>query len=138
MFLNFFIGEIMTFNLKRVSMLLVAILFTGACSSTTMIRSTDAAAQIYVDGNLMGTGTATHTDTKIVGSTTNVRIEKEGCMPQNYSFSRSEKFSAGACAGGVFVLVPFLWIMEYNPEHTFHYTCQAVAGAETPAKSKKK
>jgi hypothetical protein len=94
-----------------------------ACSSTTMIRSTDPEAKIYVDGELKGRGTVTHTDTKIVGSTTSVRIEKDGCEPQYYTFSRNEEFDAGACAGGVFVLVPFLWIQKYKPERTYEYIC---------------
>lgn len=105
-------------------MLLFAMaLVMSACSSTTMIRSTDPQAKIYVDGEIKGTGVATHTDTKIVGSTTSVRLEKAGCEPQYFTFSRSEEFDAGACAGGVFVLVPFLWIQKYKPERTYEYSC---------------
>ena len=94
------------------------------CSSTTLIRSSDSAAKIYVDGELKGTGTASVTDTKIVGSTTSVRIQKEGCAPQTYSYARSEDFDVGACIGGVLVLVPFLWVMKYKAEHSYEYTCE--------------
>jgi hypothetical protein len=95
----------------------------AACSSTTTIRSTDPAAKIYVDGEFKGTGTAVHTDTKIVGSRTEVRLEKPGCQPQNFSFSRTEEFDIGACAGGVFLTIPFLWVMKYKPSRTFEYSC---------------
>lgn len=109
--------------MKKLVTGLMAIAFFASCSSTTMIRSTDSQAKIYVDGELKGTGTATHTDSKTIGSTTSVRIEKAGCEPQFYSFSRNEEFDAGACLGGVFVLVPFLWIQKYKAEHNYEYTC---------------
>lgn len=95
----------------------------AACASTTTIRSTDPEAKIYIDGEMKGRGTVSHTDTKIVGSTTNVRLEKDGCEPVNVSMSRSEEFDVGACIGGVLVLVPFLWVMKYKPEHTYEYQC---------------
>jgi hypothetical protein len=96
-----------------------------ACSSTTTIRSTDPAAKIYVDGEYVGKGTVSHTDTKIIGSTTMVRLEKPGCEPRTFNFARNEEFDAGACAGGVFVLVPFLWIQKYKPEHVYEFDCEA-------------
>lgn len=107
---------------KAIAIVLSAALF-ASCSSTTMIRSTDSQAKIYIDGELKGTGSATHTDTKIVGSTNSVRIEKPGCEPAFYTFSRNEEFDAGACAGGVFLLVPFLWIQKYKAERTYEYNC---------------
>jgi len=88
-----------------------------------MIRSTDPEAKIYVDGEFKGKGNVTHTDTKIIGSTTSVRLEKEGCEPAFFTFSRNEEFDAGACAGGVFVLVPFLWVQKYKAERTYEYVC---------------
>ena len=108
---------------KLVTILLLATLF-ASCSSTTLINSTDKSAKIYVDGEYKGKGSVTHTDTKIVGATTSVTIKKKGCAPRSYSFSRSEEFDAGACAGGVFVLVPFLWVMKYKPARTFEYECE--------------
>lgn len=96
-----------------------------ACSSTTLIRSSDPDAKIYIDGEYKGKGQVSHTDTKTIGSVTSVRLEKKGCEPMVYSFSRNEEFDAGACAGGVFVLVPFLWIQKYKPEHSYEYECNA-------------
>ncbi len=93
------------------------------CSSSTMVSVNDPEAKIYVDGEFKGKGNITHTDTKIVGSTTNVTVKKDGCEPMNYSFSRSEELDVGACAGGVFVMFPFLWVMKYKPVHTFEFEC---------------
>jgi hypothetical protein len=84
---------------------------------------TDPNVRIYVDGEFKGVGNVHHADKKIVGSTTTVRLEKEGCAPISNSFSRNEEFNVGACIGGVFLLVPFLWIMDYKPERTFEFTC---------------
>jgi hypothetical protein len=95
-----------------------------ACSSTTMVRSTDPQAKIYLDGEYRGTGTVTDSNTKIVGSSTLVKIQKDGCEPETYSYSKNEEFDVGACAGGVFVLIPFLWIMKYKPEHVYEYKCR--------------
>jgi hypothetical protein len=107
---------------KKILILMLVVVFTG-CSSTTLIRATDPQASIFIDNYRAGTGSATHTDTKIVGSMTTVRIEKPGCEPAFYTFSRSEEFDAGACAGGIFLLVPFLWIQKYKPERTYEYNC---------------
>jgi hypothetical protein len=103
--------------------------FASGCASTTVIRSSNPNAKIYVDGELKGQGTVSHTDQKIVGSTTHVRLQEEGCQAETFSFSRGEEFDVGACIGGVFVLVPFLWVMKYKPERTFEYRCS------TPAQS---
>lgn len=109
--------------MSKLLTILLSIMIVG-CSSTTTIMSTDKDAKIYIDGEFKGKGTVTHTDTKIVGSTTSVRMAKEGCESQFYTFSRNEEFDAGACAGGVFLLVPFLWIQKYKPVHTYEYTCE--------------
>lgn len=110
----------------RYGISLISALSIVACSSTTQIRSSDPDAKIYVDGEYKGKGAVTYTDTKTVGSTTFVRIEKAGCEPRNYNFSRNEEFDVGACIGGVFVLVPFLWIQKYKPEHSYEYTCEKI------------
>ena len=115
-----------THNFTRpLKFIVVALVILGevSCSSTTLIRSSDAAAKIFADGEFKGRGTAAYTDTKIVGSSTSIKIEKDGCEPVFYNISRNEEFDAGACAGGVFVLVPFLWIMRYKPEHFYEYRC---------------
>lgn len=116
-------------SLKKMALLIIALGFT-ACSSTTLITSSDPAAKIYIDGNFAGTGSYSHTDTKTIGSTTQVVLKKEGCRPQSFQFSRNEEFDAGACAGGVFVLVPFLWVQKYKPQHTFEFECEKVAATK--------
>jgi hypothetical protein len=110
--------------MKTILVLILIGALTASCSSTTLISVTDKEAKVYIDGEYKGKGGATHTDTKIVGSTTSVVLKKKGCEPKTYTFSRSEEFDAGACLGGVFVLVPFLWVMKYKPVRTYEFECE--------------
>lgn len=108
---------------KVLSVLLVLILMSG-CASTTEIRSSDPEAEIYVNGEHLGAGTVIYTDKEISGTTNVVTIKKENCEEQVHSFSRNEDFDAGAFAAGVFTLVPLLWILKYQPVHSYDYVCQ--------------
>src|SRR5690554_2555327 len=67
----------------------------------------------------MGVTPYSYSDTKIVGSTTSIRLEKEGYEPFYTSLSRNEEVDVGAIIGGIFVLVPFLWTMKYKPVHNY-------------------
>ena len=107
---------------KTISLLLAGAVLLTSCASTTMIQSNPNGAKVYLNGEPVGTTPYTHRDTKIVGSTTTVKLEKEGYDPLNTSFSRDEEVDDGAIIGGIFVLVPFLWIMKYKPTHTYELT----------------
>jgi hypothetical protein len=91
----------------------------GGCASSTVIRTNVPGATVYLNGAPVGTTPYVMTDTKIVGSTTQVRIEAPGYEPVHGLITRNEQFSVVACIGGVFLLVPFLWIMDYGPDHYF-------------------
>lgn len=106
----------------------LALVFAG-CTSSTVIRSNVPGARVFLNGEYVGNTPYTMSDTKIVGSTTQVRIEAPGYAPAVASISRSEEFSVGACIGGVFFLVPFLWIMDYKADHFYQ---MAPAGAQQP------
>lgn len=104
---------------KATALLLAASILFSSCASTTMIRSNPSGAKVYLNGEPVGTTPYPHRDTKIVGSTTNVRLEKEGYAPFETAFSRNEEVDVGAIIGGVFLLFPFLWTMKYKPTHTY-------------------
>lgn len=72
-----------------------------------------------MNGEYKGVTPYHYSDTKIVGSTNQVRLEKEGYETFNASFSRDEKADVGAIIGGIFFLFPFLWTMKYNPTHIY-------------------
>ena len=104
---------------KTTALILASTILLASCSSRTLIQSNPSGAKVYLNGESVGTTPYTHEDTKIVGSTTTVKLEKEGYEPLNTSFSRNEKADVGAIIGGVFVLFPFLWTMKYKPERTY-------------------
>ncbi len=99
-------------------MLAFSVLF-ASCSSTTLIQSEPSGAKVYMNEEYKGVTPLTYSDTKIVGSVTTLRLEKEGYETFNTLLSRNERVDVGAIIGGLFVLVPFLWTMQYNPTHTY-------------------
>ena len=108
-----------TITLKIASIILAGTVLLSSCASTTMIQSTPSGAKLYLDGENVGKTPYSHTDTKIVGSTTTVKLKKEGYETFNTSFSRNEQADVGAIIGGLFVWVPFLWTMKYKPTHSY-------------------
>ena len=102
--------------------LFAIIILFSSCASSTIIQSDPSGARIYVDGMAVGKTPYTHRDTKITGSTTTVRLEKEGYESFYTSFSRNEQADVGAIIGGIFVLIPFLWTLKYYPTRTYELT----------------
>jgi PEGA domain len=108
----------------------------ASCASTTVIQSQPTGARLYLNGEPVGVTPYAMTDTKIIGSSTSVRLDLPGYEPTNGVITRNEEFDAGACIGGVFLLFPFLWIMAYKPVHTFEMRPAAgAAGYPPPATS---
>ncbi|MFO7723596.1 MAG: PEGA domain-containing protein [Bacteroidales bacterium] len=103
------------------AMLAISILITS-CASTTMIQSDPSGAKIYLDGEPMGKTPYTHTDTKITGTPTQIKLVKEGYEDFHTVMIRNEEVDVGAIVGGVFFLVPFLWVMKYKPMRTYELT----------------
>ena len=95
-----------------------AVLF-ASCSSSTMIVSNPSNSKLYIDGEMVGQTPYTHRDSKIVGSVTSVKIEKEGYMPLFADFSKNEEADVGAIIGGLMVWIPFLWTMKYKSTHSY-------------------
>lgn len=100
----------------------IAFLTLGAfasCASTTMIQSQPPGARVIINGAVVGTTPYAMTDTKIVGSTTQVRLEYPGYQPFDTYISRNEELDTLALIGGIFLLVPLLWVMGYQPAHNY-------------------
>jgi hypothetical protein len=108
-----------TFTVRAISSVLILSILLSSCASSTMIYSGPEDAKIYIDGEPVGKTPYLHTDTKIIGSTTTVKLEKEGYQPFYTTFSRNEQADAGAIIGGLFVWIPFLWTMKYKPTRTY-------------------
>lgn len=113
--------------LRATTLFLALAIFFCSCSSTTVIQSMPSEAKVYLDGEFVGTTPYRHSDTKIVGSSTQVTLEKEGYQDFNTIFARDEKLDVGALIGGLFVLVPFLWVMKYKPTRMYEMKPQTGA-----------
>ncbi|MDD4776846.1 MAG: PEGA domain-containing protein [Fermentimonas sp.] len=104
----------------KVTALLVSVtVLFASCSSSTLIQSNPSGAKVYMNEEYMGVTPLSYSDTKIVGSTTSMRIEKEGFEPLYTYLTRNEEVDVGAIIGGIFVWVPFLWTMKYKPVHNY-------------------
>jgi len=114
--------------MRKTALLLASAVLITSCASKTLIKSSPEGAKVYIENAYVGVTPYTYSDTKIVGSTTYIRLEKDGYEPLSTTFSRNEKADVGAIIGGVFVLFPFLWTMKYNPERV--YDLQPVVGAK--------
>ena len=108
--------------MKRIKFELILVSITilfASCASTTIIQTNIPEASVFLNGAKVGSTPYAMTDTKIVGSRTSVKLEKEGYTPLNTSITRDEQVDVGALIGGLFVYVPFLWTMKYNPTHYY-------------------
>ncbi len=105
-------------------LLILSVLLATACTSSTVIRSSDPDSRIYVNGEYLGTGRARYSDQKVAFSKNNVEIRKDGCRTERYSFRRSEEADIGAIIGGFLFTVPFLWVTEYKSYHAYDFQCR--------------
>lgn len=76
-------------------------------------------AKLYMDGEPVGITPYAYTDTKIVGSSTPVRLVMKGYQDFNGVLKRNEEANVGAIIGGLFLLFPFFWTMDYKSSHTY-------------------
>lgn len=84
-----------------------------------MIKSNPSKAKVYLDGAFVGETPYLHRDSKIVGSSMVVKIEKEGFQPLVATITKDEEVNVGAVIGGIFFVFPFLWTTQYQPVHNY-------------------
>ena len=117
-------------QLFPIAALITAAAFTG-CASSTVLQSQPPGARVFLNNVPVGTTPYTMTDSNIVGTATAVRLEYPGYQPLNTYIVRNEELDALALIGGLFLLVPFLWVMKYNASH-FYQLQPAVPGYAPP------
>jgi hypothetical protein len=109
-------------GILNISFFLALIILFAGCSSTTMIQSSPGKAKVYLDGAFVGETPYLHRDSKIVGSSMVVKLEKDGFIPIIATITKDEEVNVGAIIGGFLVGVPFLWTMQYQPVHNYVLT----------------
>ena len=107
-------------SLRLTILLAVSILFFSGCTSMTVIQTVPSGAKVYVNDEFYGETPYTLTDTKIIGSTTALRFEKNGYKPFSTMIQRTEEIDPGpVVCGFIFTPVWWLWAMKYKPAHTY-------------------
>src|ERR1039457_7034476 len=106
-------------KIKKSIVLLTMTSFIAGCSSTTVMHSRPEGAKLYIDNMYVGKTPYTYKDTKIVGTGISLELKMDGYEPFSTHISKDERPDVAAIVGGVFFLLPFLWTMEYQPEHTY-------------------
>ena len=106
------------------SLFLAFLLLFTSCASTTTIgvipRSVEA--EIYADGKYIGDAPAVLKDSKISGAGTMITIVAEGYEDYKAYIEKSDHINMGALVGGIFLVVPYIWIMGYEPYYEFYLT----------------
>lgn len=107
----------------QVSVFAVLTLLFSSCASTTTIgvvpRNLDA--KVYADGRYIGQAPAILKDAKISGASTMIRIEVDGYEDYVTYIEKSSHLNVGALVGGVFFVVPYAWILGYEPYYEFFF-----------------
>ncbi|MEI8085963.1 MAG: PEGA domain-containing protein [Paludibacter sp.] len=124
-------------TLQFLSCILAGSILLASCSSSTMIISNPNKAKVYLDGEFVGETPYNHTDSKIVGSSMVVKIEKEGYVPLISTITKDEEINVGAIIGGLIVAVPFLWTMQYKATHSYELQQAVNESTTTPTETAK-
>jgi len=104
--------------MRKLIALAIAFFFLFGCASSTLIKSNPPGAKLYLNGQDLGETPYTYSDRAAAGTMRTVILKKEGYKDFNGTIKR-EKLSVPALIGGIFLLVPFIWILEYPPEYNF-------------------
>ncbi len=104
--------------MKKFIALSLILFFLFGCGSSTVIKSNPSGAKLYLDGQLKGETPYTYADRAAAGTMRTVTLKKEDCKDFTGHIKR-EQLSVGALIGGILLLIPLIWVLEYPPEYTF-------------------
>lgn len=95
-----------------------------------MITSHPEGARVSVEGREIGITPCRYSDSKVLLSETYIQIDLEGYETVRSFIVKDGSVNAGAIVGGLFLFVPFLWVMGYPPN--YHYELIPVHPAGRP------
>jgi hypothetical protein len=93
-----------------------------SCSSSTKLTSYPPDAKVYIDGAFKGTTPYNHKDQSISGSQKSLEIKKEGYDDFQTILKKKGRAHGGAIVGGIFLLIPFIWVVQYDIEYKYELT----------------
>lgn len=107
---------------KKLSILLILLslpLLLSQCASTTLIDSKPQGAKVLINGEVRGVTPYQYSDTKVIFSTTQIKLQKDGYEDLQVTLQRSEAADVGPIVGGFFLFPFWLWSMKYNDTHYY-------------------
>ena len=84
-----------------------------------MIQSIPSGAKVYLDSEYAGTTPYLMEDMKISWMSTRVELKEEGYENIVVRITKDEEVNVVATIGGLFAIVPFARVMDYNLTHTY-------------------
>lgn len=130
-----FAMERMAFTRITGSILILVILASG-CASSTVLTTTPAESDVYVQGQRLGKTPYTYSDRKIIGASTLVTFKKDGYEAYNATIRKNKKLNVGALISGLLFVWPLFWVMGYDKAYSYDLdevavSTQPVAQAES-------
>ncbi len=104
--------------MKKLIALFMVFFFLFGCANTTLLKSNPPGAKLQVDGQVVGETPQFYTDKAVAGTVKKVNLKKEGYKDLN-GYIKRDKFSVPMLIGGIFLIVPFIWILEYPTQYYF-------------------
>lgn len=104
--------------MKKLIALTMVFFFPFGCASTTYIKSNPLGAKLSLDGQLVGETPKFYSDKAVAGTKKEVTLKKEGYKDFNGTIKR-DKLSIPILIGGIFLIVPFAWVLEYPSQYNF-------------------
>ena len=112
-----------------VSLCIIFLIASTACSSATVIDSEPQGATVKLNGLLLGQTPVNYSDSKIIGATNHLEIILPGYKTIRTVLRKDEEVNVAAIIGAIFCLFPGLWAMGYRP----YYKYQLEPGATVRA-----
>ena len=104
--------------MKKLIALVMVFFFLFGCTSTTLLKSNPPGAKLQVGGQVVGETPRFYTDKAVAGTVKTVTLKKEGYKDLD-GYIKRNKFSVPMLIGGIFLIVPFIWILEYPSQYNF-------------------
>jgi len=104
--------------MEKLIALTMVFFFLFGCASTTYIKSNPPGAKLSLDGQLVGETPTFYSDKAVAGKTKAVNLKKEGYKDFN-GYIKREKLSIPILIGGIFLIVPLVWVLEYPSQYNF-------------------
>ena len=88
----------------------------AGCAIPTVIKSKPEGATVYIDDVKMGNTPLTYSDTEILLSQKNIRLEMDGYESYR-NIIKKDKLKIGPLVGACLVVVPGFWALGYAEEY---------------------